>query len=259
MNSKKKMFVAGAMAAAFAVSGQFVQFDIAGTPSFGSVKTAEAGLGSLGGLAKTVAGKALKVDVDSLQGNKESMLLNLYKASLYYAEAAIDVSEALGLDDGQLAQMKAAMNNLQNDKTNLGAMKKVSETTKLDPAVVEQKSKALMDSGDQDKINKANELIKKSKSARQAANKYKLLAGKDAAKIISGSAKALASGSSLGDKLQVVQELSSTAKSAKSVTDAIGSNHKDLTTALKAYEKQNNIGAVSDDQAEKDMKNAGLS
>ena len=249
MKITKKMLLAGAMAAVFSVSGQFVQ-----TNGTLGVQTAEAGIGGLGGLGKGIAGKALGVDVDQLQDKKQNMILNLSKAALCYVQAAIDIQEALGYDQGQIASTKAAFNGLANDKTNLGAMKKVGDVVKLDEKEIAAKAKAVQDSGDQEKIAKANELLKKAKAERKVANKYKILAARDASAVISGAMKALAKSDELGDKVNTVKELSETAKTAKSVTDVIGEGHKAMTNGLKAYEKQNNIQDVSDDDAEKQMK-----
>ena len=236
------------------------------------MKKAEAlGLGNLGGKVKDkakdtakkegkkAAAKTLGVDVDSLNGNKDSMIKNLYNAAVCYGQASIDISEALGLDSGQRAQMQAALTNLKNNKTDLGSIKNVAEATAMDQKTVEEAANNLMNSEDKAKIDKANELIKKSKAERKAANIYKLLAAKDATKVISSSAKALASGGKdLGDKVNVVKELASTAQTGKSITEAIGSNHKTMTSALKTYEKKNNIADVSDKDAEKQMKDSGM-
>lgn len=263
MNVKKKALVAGIVMAMLTATGMEVQTDNPALQSLCNVKKAEAGIGGLGGglggIAKKTAAKALNVDVDSLQNNEKSMMMNLYNSAVCYAKASINISEALGLDNGQRAQMQAALTNLQNNKTDLGSIKRVTEATTMDQKAVQEAANNLMNSDDKDKIEKANELIKQSKVERRAANKYKLLAAKDAGSILSGTAKALAKGGdSLGDKLEVVQRLSGTAKTAKTITDAIGNNHKSMTTALKTYEKKNNIADVSDEEAEKQMKKSGL-
>ena len=210
--------------------------------------------GSLGGTAKKAgkqaASSALNVDVDALNGDKDGMLKSLYNAAVCYGQASLDISEALGLDSGKHAALQAAMSNLKNKKTDLGSIKEVTDASKLDSKTVEEAANELMNSGDQEKIERANKLIKKSKTERQAANIYKLLAARNATKLISSSTKALASGKKdLGDKAQVVEGLLSTAKSAKSITDDIGANHKVMASALKTYEKKNNIADVSKDEA----------
>ena len=219
--------------------------------NFFGMKTVEAfGLGDVG---KTVAGKALGVDVDQLQDRRQNMILNLAKAAICYGQSAIDVSEALDLNPEQLSQMKAALTNLKNNRTDLGAMKQVGESTKMNQKDIEAKAQSLMDSNDQEKIAKANELIKKAKTERQAANLYKIMAARDAGMIISGAAKAMASSDSLGDKVAVVKDLSAVANTAKAVADIIGSNHKVMTNALKNYEKKNNIPEVKDKDADKNF------
>ena len=246
---KKNIILAGAMTAILTVSGQFVQSD-----NFFGMKTVEAfGLGDVG---KTVAGKALGVDVDQLQDRRQNMILNLAKAAICYGQSAIDVSEALDLNPGQLSQMKAALTNLKNNRTDLGAMKQVGESTKMNQKDIEAKAQSLMDSDDKEKIAKANELIKKAKTERQAANLYKIMAARDAGMIISGAAKAMASSDSLGDKVAVVKDLSSVANTAKAVADIIGNNHKVMTKALKAYEKKNNIPEISDKDAAEQLEKA---
>ena len=235
--------------------GYLTQTDDSALQSLCSVKKAEAGLGSaLGGLAKKAgkeaASKALNIDVDSLNGTKDGVLKSLYNAAVCYGQASLDISSALGLDDGKRSALQAAMSNLKGNKTDLGSIKQVTDASKLDSKTVEEAANNLMNSGDQEKIAKANELIKKSKAERQAANIYKILAARDATKLISSSTKALASGSkNLGDKVKVVQELLDTGKSAKSITDDIGANHKVMSTALKSYEKKNNIAEVSKEDA----------
>lgn len=248
--NKKNIILAGAMTAVLTISGQFVHSD-----NFFGSKTVEAfGLGDI----VKIGGKALGVDVDQLEDKRQNMILNLAKAAICYGQSAIDVSEALDLNPEQLAQMKAALTNLKNNRTDLGAMKQIGESTKMDKKDIEAKAQTLMDSNDQGKIAKANELIKKAKSERQAANLYKIMAARDAGIIISGAAKAMVNTSSLGDKVEVVQDLAAVANTAKAVTDIIGKNHKDMSDALKAYEKKNNIAEVKDKDADKLMKNAGL-
>ena len=247
---KKNIILAGAMTAILAISGQFVQSD-----NFFGTKTVEAF--GLGDIAK-IGGKALGVDVDQLEDKRQNMILNLAKAAICYGQSAIDVSEALDLNPEQLSQMKAALTNLKSNRTDLGAMKQVGESTKMNQKDIEEKAQSLMDSNDQEKIARANELIKKAKSERQAANLYKIMAARDAGIIISGAAKAMVSSDSLGDKIAVVKDLSAVANTAKAVADVIGNNHKVMTNALKTYEKKNNIPEVKDKDADKLMKDVGL-
>ena len=257
MNMTKKMLVAGAMAAVFSVSGQLVCTD--GQNPF-VVQRAEAfGLGDVGkSLGKAALSKALNVDVDSLQGKKDGMVLNLSRAAIAYGKAAINVSAALGMDDGQRAKMQAALNNLNNDKTNLGYIKQVGEATKMDENEIKSKADALLNEEDKAKVEQADNLIKEAKVERQYANKYKLLATRDAGMIISSTVKALAKSDSLGDKITAVKNLSEAAKTGKSLADLIGQNHKTMTTALKDYEKKRGIKEVSEEEAEKQMKSKGL-
>ena len=185
------------------------------------------------------------------------MVLNLSRAAICYAEAAIDVSEALNLNPEQRAQMQAALTGLKNNKTDLGSMKLVGETTKLSKEELETATRNLMDSGDQAKIEQANELIKKSKTARSAAGLYQGLATRDITMLISNSVKAMAGGD-LGDKLKSIQEISEVANAAKAVNSIINDNRKIMKEALKAYEKKNNIKDVSEKDAKKQMEDAGL-
>lgn len=247
MKLNKKFVIAGLVAAL--ISGSTV-----------TMNTAEAGF-DLGGIAKEIGkgtlGKALGVDIDSMQDKKQNMILNLSRAAICYAEAAINVSEALNLNPEQRAQMKAALSNLKNNKTDLGSMKRVGETTQMTKEELETAAKNLMDSGNQADIDKANELIKQSKAQRRAANIYKGLALRDATTIIASSVTAFKDGN-LGDKVNTIKELAEVAKNAQAVSNIIGQNHKVMKDALKAYEKKNNIKDVSDKEAEKQMKDAGL-
>lgn len=247
MKLNKKFVIAGLVAAL--ISGSTV-----------TMNTAEAGF-DLGGIAKEIGkgalGKALGVDIDSMQDKKQNMILNLSRAAICYAEAAINVSEALNLNPEQRAQMKAALSNLKNNKTDLGSMKRVGETTQMTKEELETAAQNLMDSGNQADIEKANKLIKESKAQRRAANIYKGLALRDATTIIASSVAAFKDGN-LGDKVKTVTELAEVAKNAQAVCNVIGDNHKVMKNALKAYEKKNNIKDVSDKEAEKQMKDAGL-
>lgn len=241
----KKFLVVGAVAAALSIS----------------MNTASAGF-DLGGIGKsaleTLGKKALGLeDVDALEDKRQNMILNLSRAAVCYGQAAIDVAEALNLDTTKITQMKAALTGLENDRTNLGSMKRVGEATKLDKAEIEAAAKNLMDSGDQEQIDRANELIKKAKVERRAANLYKGLALRDATRIIASSLTAFKS-PDLQSKLSAIQDLSETANAAKAVSHTISENHKILKDALKAYEKKNNIKDVSDKEAEKQMRDMGL-
>ena len=247
MKFNKKFIVAGIMAAV-----------ISTTPL--TLNTAEAGF-DIGGLvkegAKDAVKKSLNVDVEGMQNKEQQMIANLSKAAICYGQAEIHVSEALGLNPESRAQMQAALNGLKNNRTDLGSMKLVGEASTITKEELATAAQNLMDSGDQEKIDRANELIKQSKAERQAANLYKGLALRDITMLISSSVKAMAGGN-LGDKLNAVQDISSAANSAKSVTDIINAKHKAMKEGLKAYEKKNNIKEVSDKDAEKMMKDAGL-
>ena len=237
------------------------------------MKKAEAfGLGNLGDAVKKKAkdsakdaGKkavanALNVDVDALNGGKDTMLKNLYNSAVCYGQATLDISTALNLDDGKRAALQTAMNNLKNNKSDFGSIQQVVDASAIDSKSVTEAANELLNSEDKDKIERANVLIKKSKAERQAANMYKLLATKDAASLIKNSTKALGSGKKdLGDKAKVVMELLNTAKSAKQITGAIGSNHKMMSSALKTYEKKTGMAdKISDDDALSQINKDGL-
>ena len=249
MKLNKKFLIAGLVAAL--ISGSAVDL---------TRNTAEAGFdlgGALKDIGKDAVKKSLNIDVEGMQDRKQQMVLNLSRAAICYAEAAIDVSEALNLNPEQRAQMQAALTGLKNNKTDLGSMKLVGETTKLSKEELETATRNLMDSGDQAKIEQANELIKKSKTARSAAGLYQGLATRDITMLISNSVKAMAGGD-LGDKLKSIQEISEVANAAKAVNSIINDNRKIMKEALKAYEKKNNIKDVSEKDAKKQMEDAGL-
>ena len=256
---KKNILAIGAMAAVFSISCQFIQPAQCGNDNFFNVKTAEAfDLGSIGKeLGKQALGKALNVDLNDMQDKKQSMIQNLSLASRCYMQATVDVYDALGYQPENYAQLTATLNNLNNDKTDLGSMKNVGTVTKVDKKEIEARAKDLMDNGTQEQIEAANTLIKKAKSERQAANMYKGLAMRDAGLIIKSSIVALKDGG-LSDKVKTISDLSSVAKAAQGVGKDISANSKDLKAALKAYEKKNNIAEVSDKDAEKQMKDFGL-
>ena len=243
MNNKKKAIIAGAMAAVFSITANFAL----------PASTAEAGLGDLLGNTNSV----VKLVAGDPEKRKQKMVKNLSLAAICYAQAAINVSTALNLDPGQRAQMEAALTNLKNNKTDLGSMQRVGESTRIDQQELENAARNLMDSGDQAKIDAANELIRQSKVERAAANKYKGAALSDATFILAGNVAAMSGGSS-GDKINAAASILDAANQAKAVCDIIGANHKVMKDALAAYEKKNNIAEVNEKKAVKQMKDVGL-
>ena len=253
---KKNLLAAVGMAGVFAVSGAFMP-GVTGHGFIGaSVAEAGFGLGDIGGAvkgeAKKAVAKAFHVDLDGMQDKRQNMMLNLYRAAVCYGYASANVQQALGLGDGG-AKAKAAIKQAASSKTNLGSITSVVDSSKVDPKLVEEAAKKLLDSGEAAKIQQANGLLQKAKTQRKAANIYKILAARDAVSIVKDAGTAMAKGGdSIQDKMDIIKDLSSVAKNAESLTKVIGAQHKGMSGALKTYEKKQNINDVSDEQAKKE-------
>ena len=256
---KKKIVTAVGLAGVLAFSCQLMPGTSLGGVELTGMPVAEAGfsLGDLGkAAAKEAVNKAFNVDVDGMQDKRQNMLLNLYRSAVNYAYASAHVQEALLADGGNSARIRAAIGQVTSNKTDLSAIKSLVEVSAIKEKDLKAAAQAKQDSGDAEGIKRANDLIQQAKTERKAANIYKLLAAKDAVSIIKDAGVALTKGGdSIQDKIDVLKDLSVVAKNAESLTKVIGTQHKGMTGALKAYEKKNNIKDVSDEDAKKQTAN----
>ena len=256
---RKKIVTAVGLAGMLAFSCQLMPGTSLGGVELTGMPVAEAGF-SMGDLGKAVAkeavNKAFNVDVDGMQDKRQNMILNLYRSAVNYAYASAHVQEALLADGGNSARIRAAIGQVTSNKTDLSAIKSLVEASAIPEKELKEATQKLMDSGDAKAIERANGLFQQAKTERKAANIYKVLAAKDAVSIVKDAGVALAKGGdSIKDKIDVIQDLAAVAKNAEGMTKVIGTQHKGMTSALKEYEKKNNIKDVSDDEAKKQTAN----
>ena len=259
--NKKKIITALGLAGVLVFSGQFLPGTSMGGIELTGIPVAEAGLPfGLGDIAekegKKAISKALNVDIDGMEDKRQNMMLNLYRSAVNYAYASAHVQEAFLADGGNSARIRAAIGQVTSNKSDFGSIKSLVEASSIKEKDINTAAKAKLDSGDTEAIQRANELIQQAKTERKAANIYKILAARDAVSIVKDAGVALTKGGdSIKDKVNVLEDLAAVAKNAEALTKVISAQHKGMTSALKTYEKKNNIKDVSDEEAKKQTAN----
>lgn len=206
--------------------------------------------GALGGL---LGGKMVNIDIDGLSNQQNSMLQNLGNSAMLLESSSIDVMSALQLHPELVSQKQMALDNLRSDSTNLD-FQRASVEGDIPSEDLRAAAKAVMDSGDQERIEALNSSIRMAENKRIAADICMALAAKDAVGII----KTAIVGIQQGNDVDSLQNLLSTAQAAKSIIDAQNHNIKTLNSALREYKAKQNIKAPKKSDVDVSAALAGL-
>lgn len=195
----------------------------------------------------------VNIDIDGLSNQQNSMLQNLGNSAMLLESSSIDVMSALQLHPELVSQKQMALDNLRSDSTNLD-FQRASVEGDIPSEDLRAAAKAVMDSGDQERIEALNSSIRMAENKRIAADICMALAAKDAVGII----KTAIVGIQQGNDVDSLQNLLSTAQAAKSIIDAQNHNIKTLNSALREYKAKQNIKAPKKSDVDVSAALAGL-
>lgn len=211
-------------------------------------------LGDVGGLLGGLfGGKVVDINIDGLSNQQNSMLQNLGNSAMLMESSSIDVLNALQLNPELVSQKQMALDNLRSDTTNLD-FQRASVEGDIPAEEMKAAAKAVLESGDQERIEALNSSIRASENKRIAADVCMALAAKDAVGIIRNAVI----GIQQGNNVDGLQTLLSTAQAAKTIIDAQNHHLKILNTALKDYKAKQNIKAPKKSDVDVSAALAGL-
>ena len=244
---KKKVLVAGLLTATLTVSGQFVQFDNSQLAPMVGMQSAQAfGLGGLKDVAKKGAKdsvkKSLGFNIDAMENKRENLVANLINATVLKGYSAVTLRELNG--DANTQDALAIKNALANYKSKATNFKDFAGLKNFTEGIgkLEQKPlsnlKSAKEITNEAELAKMNETVSLSNSARVQSNIYLGLAARDAAMILSSSAKALAQPGELGDKVNEVKDLADFAKQAQEILNLQKKQSKERKVQMDELKKK---------------------
>lgn len=241
---KKRILGTGALAIMMTVAGQFMPLGGAPWSDLGMQPAEAFSLGDLGGV---ILGGP--ISVDDMQNRHQDMMHNLMLATLCEGHSAVNSAQAVGMHPEQYQALQAAVAQAQDNHTNLdiGAMRGlVDAEAKITPESWQQ---AYAAAPTKEASDEAKGYASRAASLRRAAGLYNLMAARDAIAIVREASMGLMHSDNLGDKVQAVQELMSTAQDVQSILKIEKKMSKDRAGFAKQYDKAMNIKAVDDKEA----------